>query len=720
MRRFLVLTLLSFCSCWFTIHPVPRPEKEPAPRPPGRDTLILTKGGEEEGRLEEVNEKEVIFTTREGKRLRYSRDEVQSVEMQKLRKGYAAETVSELKDGTLTATLSKMPTAKDYPTAHYVVLRDETEIRFEGAGATVRRRRIIRVLSERGKAMVGNRAMSYLPDRQKMKILWARTIVPEEGAECGRWRVHHLKDMYIEDGAVYPSEAGYDLLRRKKFALKPMAPGVVVDVCVEEVWDRTDALRPFARMYVFGGQEPILRKEVRVTCGEGRDVTIRIEGDDGRLKKKQDGATTTITAENLRVLEREDDTPPVVDLLPVVVVSTSDGDWKALARRFKEAAAASVSATEAVKAEAERLTGDATTEKEKAAAIYRFIACKKDFLPMDLDSWRLTPHEPDWSLAASRLAAVDKVALSKALLSACGISSRIYLVRTRAAGHLPRENPSLGFFDGVALQALVGGEKVWFCGWDESVAMGYLPARLQGGPALSIPDGRVTEMPVLPPESEASGLEVEGELKADGTLEAEVKVVVKGEAEAAWRARASFTEERMRQQFAALAQRLHPFAVVLEWKAENLGDPTAPLEIRYKVRVPGFATALDKRLVSFRVPGVEYSAWGLLGKRKLPLFFDRADRVFHRVRLRLPKGVKAHLPPARRNVGDAALAGYSLEYRLEGDVLVFEDALERRALVVSAADYPEYKKVMSMGARVARELVLLERQAKEDGTEKPK
>ena len=707
--RWGLLAAVLLISCRFS----PKIQKEkPVPeRPVGYDILVLVEGGEERGRLEAITEDEVVFRTENGSLRRFPRSKVYKVRFQKLRKGYKASTVGQLKDELLESVLTDASNVKVASATHSLVLYQQTRI-VVGRTIEVVQRSISRALTERGCYQVGRVMRAYLPPVEGMEILWARTIKHDPQSPPSKWRVLHLDDEYVEDGAAFASLPAYNRLRRRKFALRSLQPGDFADIAVRFTYTAADYLHPVVIRIPLLTHTRTLQRRVEVF-----------------LPSKADFAVTLITpqpAKNINIIRKTDVTPrgrvirfavkdaePIAaeeqqvslwSLAPWVAVVRRDGDWRNIAGRFFRYMRSKT-------AEGDVTSVAKSLEGEPVLAVYRFLACDKGLADVDFSTYGCDLHPAGWCLKQAKLSLADKAVLAGALLSALGVRWRGVLLRSRDRGPLPDDAPSLGLFDTLALQVEKDGRWLWFVPEDaETPLCESPPARFIGGWMLAEGESQPRRITADNPQWHGITRSITAQLKENGDIEADVTVTYRGSAQVFWRGKMDLPKEELRNEVARLALRDDPRAQLLSFSFEGLRDPTATLVLRYRVRIPSYAQRLGQKGFAMRVPFVRHGGW-LAATRRTPLRFTSPATDTTTVILQVPAGVTADYLPPPINASGAGFA-YFFHIKQKGTKIVIKEKTTRGVVVVFPADYSAYKNVVAATVRASRQWLILKKEAK--------
>jgi|GEM_PF-3319533 len=691
-----------------------KPEEMPKlPRPVGYDTAFLVKGDEVHGRLETMNEKEIEFFDVYGKKHKWQRSEVQRIEFQKLRAGFEAQKVQDLKDELLEEILKRKAKEEDYPNATYVVLYEKTQIKFDGEGFDVVTRYIAQVMQDAGRYSVGNRAIWYLSDRSEVEILWARTILPDGS-------IKHILDNAIEDGSVYPNLSDYNLLRKHKYALSEMSVGAVADVCTKVRFKKVSPLEPFYVEFLFGETEPILHKEVIVEYKTGAPVKTVLNRKPSPVVSYEKCEENNKTIERyvsseIKALPRESDMPPLSEIVPSVVVCYSERDWSNLAKTYFEKLKTVLKADEGLIKKTTELTKDCATDEEKAKRLYRFLVCEKDYTEIGASQWRYEPHPAAISIQKSQLNGLDKVALFVAMLRASSIDAQFLLVRGRDRGRFVEEAVSLGAFEDGLVLCKLDGKETYVSLTTPEVPFGYIPGKLQGGTALVVDPTGATKplitVPILSAKEEMFERTVEASIEADGLFKAKVKLTVTGSKEAVWRKKAVLKPEELQRDMIKFVKGVDTRAVLDDMRLSNLGDPTKPLEIEYAYHIPDWALKAGEKLLVFKLPEINYSADEIeTEERASPIWWNTRSLIRNRYAVSVPENFTIRYVSTEEFKMEDSASGlsYNGTFKTENGKIVFEDEAVRNSLSLEPLKYPAYVAMLSTRAKVAQEWIIVE------------
>ena len=298
------------------------------------DLIVLRDGHEYEGTLVRATKDSVVF--RRGDRtVTYPRSEVVHIRLQKKRKWAGARRAADIPDEEFQTALAENERIdpRKWPGAGVVTLLRKLTVEVRTPQTWVlRSRRIVRILNEHGES-ASVQQMVYRGDVDRVRILYGITVRPD-GA------VLHLADTAVQDESVYPEYPRYDTVRRRRFALPEGKPGNVLASEVEIERVRPMKLMYFAREFLFGGRDPVVRAEVEISAPPDVPFHWTVLNDpEGTVRH-------TVERRKGRVVHRwvrlhspqmlpEPLMPPWSDVVPRLVASAGTTSWAEAAARFR-------------------------------------------------------------------------------------------------------------------------------------------------------------------------------------------------------------------------------------------------------------------------------------------------------------------------------------------------------------------------------------------------
>ena len=226
------------------------------------------------------------------------------------------------------------------------------------------------------------------------------------------------------------------------------------------------------------------------------------------------------------------------------------------------------------------------------------------------------------------------------------------------------------------------------------------------------------DVPPMLPERNLERRTAELKLSPDGALEGTVRIELHGHRAVSRRGALADTraDEREKEMREALAERI-PGAELTALEVDAIADPEVPLVLKYRVRVPAYATRAGKRIVlppSFFERGVapRFTA----SERRTPVWFATGWLEEDEVRIELPEGWIAEdlswPAPFLLGKGNLYRAGVSVE----GRVLAYRRSLSFAGGLFDPKLYPSLRQVFGQVSTTdGRELVLVPAPAQGNG-----
>ncbi|MCM2269843.1 MAG: DUF3857 domain-containing protein [Thermoanaerobaculia bacterium] len=373
---------------------------------------------------------------------------------------------------------------------------------------------------------------------------------------------------------------------------------------------------------------------------------------------------------------------------------TAFRSWDEIATWWSELA--KVDPDRAVRAKARELTAGIAAPRDQLAALHRYVAQEIRYLAMPLGLGRYQPRAPEEVIRTGLGDCKDKHHLLASLAAVAGVGVDAVLIHG-AGRQLDEQTPSPGQFNHVVSRAQIGGEAIWMDATSEMTPMGRLPAGLRGLRGLAVPAraegtalGELASTPAeLPFESRVETSTI-GELDAAGPIRAKVRWTFHGD------------DEAIRLIFKYTGAEAHR-ALVENYRSEwndkakigaiTFGSPSdllTPFWFEYEVERPTTAmTWREARDFWLPVARTWIEAPPAADKPQIELALDNARRQVRTARLKLPTGAKA-TPPVPIAI-ERDFASYRSDYRVEGEVLILERELVRKAETLPPTKFAELK-----------------------------
>lgn len=299
-----------------------------------------------------------------------------------------------------------------------------------------------------------------------------------------------------------------------------------------------------------------------------------------------------------------------------------------------------------------------------------------------------------------------------ALAASAGFEVRVARVGDRKDALFSPGMANVYFLPNIDVAVKVDGQWRLFDPGTEQVPYGSLLWQEEGQKAL-VCDGKepvFVDVPPMLPERNLEKRKAELKLSPDGTLEGSVRIELHGHRAVSRRIALGETkdDEREKELREDLAKRI-PGAELTALEVEALADPEVPLVLKYRVRVPAYATRAGKRIVlppSFFQRGVppRFTA----SERRTPVWFPTGWLEEDEVRIELPEGFVAEdlswTAPFLLGTGNLYKAAVSMD----GRTLAYRRSLSFAGGLFDTKHYPTVRQGFAqVSSADGRELVLV-------------
>jgi len=371
------------------------------------------------------------------------------------------------------------------------------------------------------------------------------------------------------------------------------------------------------------------------------------------------------------------------------------GDW------YRALAVPRTVVTEALRAEANEITRQATTPEAQVQAIYSFVATRIRYVGVDFGVGRYQPHAAAEVLANQYGDCKDKDTLLEALLHAKGFTSAPALIGVNI--DLVPEVPSPGFFNHVITTVTLPSGKLWMDTTTEIAPFQVLISELRDKDALVIPASgaaAIEHTPAQTPFPFVDHFEAVATLKADGELTGHVEANFRSDRELLVRLIArNIAPAQWDKGSQYLANILGFSGTTSNSNFARAEDTGTPMRVSYDYTKKPFGDWDNLRIVPLFPVLTLPEAPEKQPTEQINLGALRKESSISRIRL--PENFGAALPDAVHV--KTAFATYDKTYKLEGGELTAEKTLvvlQSKLPVVSWEDYKKFAKDISLGGEM--------------------
>ena len=507
--------------------------------------------------------------------------------------------------------------------------------------------------------------------------------------------------VHLPDGTSRPAQRLLAPLDANQNGIKlrfaPLRPGVIVELELQEESFVPDDCGPASWVnFMLQTVWPCRRR--RITLAVAEPFTGRLElhhgGQEPQRSQERGYAVYRWDLHNVPGIEVDAFTPPPRDFAPWLDFTTLP-DWSSVARHYRKELALAPAAKAAIQKLASELTAGATTDRERAFAIYRYAARDMRYgrAPSELDI--ATIRDPKHMLEDLRGDCKDKSSLMVAMLAEVNIPAQIAVLLTAMNGRTPLLPAPR--FDHAIVVAKIGGRDVWFDPAAGFFSYGQLPQNDQGVKALVLTgendELRLVDVPLDTAEQQVVTRRCRGELNAVGDYTLRAEITAAGERAALYRSTlADRNGDHRRRTIEQAVAEERPGAIVSDVDFGAVDDLAHDIEYSYGLYLPKWGRVVQDLLL-FRIPWAE--PMGTTGpisaaQRDLPLQVPAIQRLVERHEIEVPAGFSGYaLPQVVRH--ECPWASYSLSITCERNKLLCERQMETHGGIVPRESFGEFK-----------------------------
>ncbi|HKQ96740.1 MAG TPA: DUF3857 domain-containing transglutaminase family protein, partial [Candidatus Polarisedimenticolia bacterium] len=611
------------------------------------------------------------------------------------------------------------PPAGASPTDDAILLEEITEIEIVSKGeARERHLSRTRIVTAHGAEMYDAASIPYSKGVVLKEVRGSVTLP-------GGKRIEVKKNQMIDRADFESFELFSDSMERL-ITFPGVVPGAIVEHSyVREVSSLID---------LTGGiyfQRPIPAESMTLTVRSPKGFPIRFGTRGAPLDhvEREEGATVvrTWSAKNVAPLRREDNMPPWADLVPLVRVAPLEtqydghpldaSNWAGIARFDWDLQKDRVVPAPEVAALARELTAGLTTPEAKTRALFEFAQKEINYVAVEVGIGGWQPH-PNADVLRHRYGdCKDKATLLIAMLRAVDLTGYMVSIRTRDAGLVDRDIPSLSF--NHAIVAVPNDTGYLFLDpTDPDTAYGDLPWGDQGVSVLVVKEGGgldLIETPLMAPDRNRRHRKVVAAVTPSGDLEGTYVVEAWGQRRRQLADLLRAGEREKADTLEDLVALLCPGAVMLGHEVTAPKKPDDPIRVTVQFQVPRFVSQAGAMTIVS--PHLARLGWlsrvAAYPTRRHPVLFPFLFKETSEVRLTLPAGMTLRKVPAPK---DLAGAGLEAETRYETvkegdrDVLVLRRTVTVGRREIPADDYAALRGFLSaLGEEEASAVTLVPR-----------
>jgi len=673
-----------------------------------RDIIFLHNGEEVRCNVKKIDSKTIVVETIDGTK-KFSKSDVIRLTMTHPRMGDNWETMKDIDDSLLLATIEKVGEAKKYPSASSITLYHSIDYTFDSDRScreTVRK--IILILNERGKNMNSTSLFQFIEPNQTGDVDFCRTIIIADSS------IYHLDDAaleFAEPSSQYPQ---YNFRRRIKFAPPQMSIGAVIDFQYHIDQKITDPIHPLVAKVIFGDSEPILHKEFKISIPKNiSENFIKYTGYLPPIQKSENGANVYLwEKDDIAPTVRENWQAPFEMFLPTVWVGFGIDEGKLL-KALSDSFNIALDGSPQLDALVDSLTQNAKTSKEKFDKIYEYLNLSFRKAYVGMGSCKYFPRKVSDIFSDGIANNLDISVLMCYMLNHLGIESKLVLGSSILNNSAISNIPSLSFFSSPSTAAKIGGKWIFANPMSKYSPSNIISSNFAGQQALWIGKKSVqmAKSPYNPLDIYTDTDTLWILLKPNGDADVKEKNVYGLANGISTKYYRETQKEQLDNYFQTSAGDFHPGASLIDYSIIGLNGLDSNAVINENIFAPNLAQTAGKKLLAFQIPGLEYNAGGFgQPMRKTPIWHSTPS-VYNCIWIiKLPEKYKPDYIPEPLSIKlDSLTYDLSFKYDKVSRSLTVIEHSERTDRFVPVDDYQKLRAAMFQRAKGSKKWIVLEK-----------
>lgn len=613
------------------------------------------------------------------------------------------------KDIEQILSLAQRQTEK-YPDSDGIILLDDGTFVLNEDGTNVYRYHFQGlILKEEKKKEWGDNSLYFDEKRERIKLLWARTIKPTgEAANLDPTTV------------TITDEPGREVHFSKDKIFSYTLPEVDVGCIVEYSYEREE-FDPFDKemffpSYYFQAYEPVWNSKMTVVVPSTKTLNYKaynmLPGKEEPLITQNEKSTTYVwELTDVPPIIPEPSMPPYRAVVPGVTASLFK-DWNYIFDWMNKMQQRRIEITPEIKRTVEEVTASATTVEEKIALLYQYVQQHIRYISIKGSigsGW--SGHEAFFTLENKYGDCIDKAILFSTMLKLIGVESEPVVIMTNDSGEEDRVVPTM--YGNHAITAVHLNDKDFYLD-TTSIVHRYPSFRADdhGVTTINALRREIGFVDVPPPEDNQRSYRLNVKVLPSGDAEVNYQSQYVGDYEA--RVRITYMyhykESEYDRVLSNMISSISPKAVLKDYKLQNIHDISKPFSIKLSYTLKDYVVqASDLRILG--VPGIETEFKEIgLPDRNYDIAYDTSYEKIQNVTITVPNNYRIKYMPQEIHL-ETPYATYTAKYTVENDsTIVFHDDFRRLKRKVPVEDYAKYKTFLQQVSKYSKEQMFFELQ----------
>jgi len=590
-------------------------------------------------------------------------------------------------------TPEKKPEAKppDYSQEPFIVESMHTAYRYEadGTGTKIIQTRI-HLQSESAVQKLGQLAFAYSKDFEKLDI--TGRVLKSDGTSVA------IPDSAIQDMTSSVSRVApmYTDVRQKHVIVPSLRPADTLEYELKYTEFAAMAPNQFWTAYDFNRTVIMKDEQLVIDVPASKFVNVKTRDEFKPEVTEKDGRKIYTWKTNH--LEREPEITDKKELRkkrkekkdePAAVQVSTFKTWDEIGNWYNSLQQDRLTPSDAIRLKANDLVTDRKTDPEKLEALYTYVAENYRYVSLSFGLGRFQPHAASEIFTNEYGDCKDKHTLLASMAGVAGVKA--YAALTSGSRKVDPDFPSPAQFDHVITYVPAKPEPIWLDTTSDLAPFGLILPQVRGKKALVVGlDGKseIKEVPETPAIPSHTITDIDGTVSELGTLEADVRLSMRGDVEVIGRLGARAVPENKRKEYVTyLAKAAGVDGDVSNVVFSDINDTKHPLEYRFHLTKLNFFNRFDKTphlplpMGTVLVPQTDDSD----DDKPFDVGLDSTE---YHLKLQVPKQFEVQVPlPVKI---DRDYGRYESRYSLDGNIFTSSRVLELKVVKLPADRRNEY------------------------------
>lgn len=498
-------------------------------------------------------------------------------------------------DADTAARIARAPDAGKYPQAGALILLDNVGVELTGDNRMVTTYRgTVKILNDRGKQDYAEMVFGYDTTRQKIELMFARTVKPDGS-------VVDVGTRHIRDVSKYADFPEYDSVHLYIISFPEVVDGCVIDFSVRITTAQLMNKKDITLSNGFQAEDPVLSSRYSLKVPSGRAVRIKpVNAEylpagiamEPVVSQDSSGVSYLWECADVPQFIPEPAMVPYEDVSPAVILSTFESwreyyDWAWPLMRDK------VSADTDISAAVEELIRTAKTDDDKIRALYHYCAQKIRYVAVEYGEGGFEPRPAALTFRNKYGDCKDKSVLLVAMLRRAGFEAWPVLIPTRDVMDLREDFPA-NYFNHCIVAMPYKGSLMFMDPVAETAAWGDLPTMDLGRHVLILKDNgyELARTPLFDPDHSVQRRNGRFSISGDGMVRGSRTIVSTGSFAQGLRAACLYmVPDVLKDRLAIELQQFFPGAALERHEIRNASDLALDVSLRYDFSGPEFWTS---------------------------------------------------------------------------------------------------------------------------------